>query len=168
MLRFCSNFTTTPYRRSAYRKVVIAFGCNIGNCKEQIEKALNLIGEKVLIKKVSSIYISEPYGVKNQPVFHNGILIGYTKLSPYGLLKFLKEIEKKVGRKERCRWCERELDLDIVYYQNLIINREDLKIPHYDRLNRRFVIEPLLEIEPFFSDPIAGSLKTYFKRRLSY
>jgi 2-amino-4-hydroxy-6-hydroxymethyldihydropteridine diphosphokinase len=151
-----------------YQKVVIAFGCNIGNCQKQIEEALKFLTENVLIKNVSSIYISEPYGVENQPQFHNGVLIGYTKLSPYKLLNFLKDIEKKVGRKERCRWCEREIDLDIVYYENLKLNREDLKIPHYDRLNRKFVVEPLLELEPTFYDPIVGSLKTYAKRRLSY
>ena len=157
-----------PLRCNVYREVIIAFGCNVGNCKEQINRALKLLAAKVIIKKVSSLHISDPYGIKNQPKFYNGVLVGYTKLKPYELLRFLKGIEQKVGRKQRCRWCEREIDLDIVYYENLKIDREDLKIPHYDRLNRRFVIEPLLEIEPFFCDPIVGCLKNYSKRRLFY
>ncbi len=146
-----SGARTTLSRR--WEKVIIAFGCNVGNCPENIEKALNLLGERVVIRKVSKIYITEPYGVKNQPPFHNGVLIGYTRLTPYRLLRFLKRIEKLVGRRERCRWCEREIDLDIVYYGCLKMSFEDLKIPHPDRLNRVFVLKPLLEIEPTFFDP---------------
>lgn len=135
-------------------EVVIAFGCNIGNCEKQIKLALELLKGFVTPKRVSSIIKSKPYGVENQPEFLNGVLIGWTKLSPYKLLKFLKETEKRIGRKERCRWCEREIDLDIIYYGNLQVRFEDLIIPHPDRLNRPFVIKPLLEIEPSFVDPV--------------
>jgi 2-amino-4-hydroxy-6-hydroxymethyldihydropteridine diphosphokinase len=145
-------------------EVIIAFGCNIGNCKKQIKLALELLEEFVILKKVSSVIKSKPYGVENQPEFFNGVLIGRTRLSPYRLLKILKEIERRVGRKERCRWCEREIDLDIVYYGNLKIDFEDLKIPHPDRLNRSFVIEPLLEIEPNFVDPLLKRSLKLLKR----
>jgi 7,8-dihydro-6-hydroxymethylpterin-pyrophosphokinase len=61
-------------------------------------------------------------------------------------------VEKELGRRERCRWCEREIDLDIIYYDSLRVDFEDLKIPHPDRLNRTFVLQPLAEIEPTFVD----------------
>jgi len=136
--------------------VVIAFGCNVGDCKAQIDRALKLLSQRVAVKKVSTPVVSKPYGVENQPEFVNGVLYGFTKLKPYSLLRFLKEVEKKVGRVERCRWCEREIDLDIIYYENLEISFEDLKIPHYDRLNRSFVLKPLAEILPAFEDPKTG------------
>ncbi|NPA14001.1 MAG: 2-amino-4-hydroxy-6-hydroxymethyldihydropteridine diphosphokinase [Aquificae bacterium] len=137
-------------------KVIIAFGCNVGDCPKNIKESLKRLERKVFLKKVSSIYLSQPYGVKNQPPFYNGVVLGYTNLTPYRLLEFLKTIERQVGRKPRCRWCEREIDLDIVYYGSLTIQREDLKIPHPDRLNRDFVLVPLLEVEPTFKDPILG------------
>jgi len=135
---------------------VIAFGCNLGDCKGQIERALKLLSKEVFIRKLSPIVISEPYGVKNQPKFHNGVLYGFTELKPYDLLRFLKEVEKLVGRVERCRWCEMEIDLDIVYYDGLILSFDDLTIPHLDRLNRDFVLKPLAEILPAFVDPVVG------------
>ena len=138
-------------------KVVIAYGCNVGDCPKQIATALEELSKEVKILKLSKPFKSEPYGVKNQPPFLNGVLIGYTKLPPMELLRFLKAVERKVGRKERCRWCEREIDLDIVYYGNLKIRFEELTIPHADRLNRDFVLKPLREIEPTFVDPVVGT-----------
>ncbi len=137
-------------------RVVIAFGCNLGNCQKQIAAALEECSKKINIIKVSKIHISKPYGVKNQPSFHNGVFIGFTKLPPLELLKFLKNVERKVGRKPRCRWCAREIDLDIVYYGNLKLRLKELVIPHPDRLNREFVLKPLVEIEPYFLDPEVG------------
>jgi len=147
--------TVEGKRRRLHKRwveVVIAFGCNVGDCPNRIGSAIKLLSQKVLVKKVSPIVISEPYGVKNQPPFHNGVLIGFTRLTPYGLLRFLKQVEKELGRRERCRWCEREIDLDIIYYDSLRVDFEDLKIPHPDRLNRTFVLQPLAEIEPTFVD----------------
>ena len=135
-------------------KVFIAFGCNIGNCKKQIETALRLLQKEIILKRVSPLYPSKPYGVENQPDFINGVALGYTRLKPHALLRFLKSVEKKVGRRERCRWCEREIDLDIIYYGNLKIEGKELTIPHRDRLNRDFVIIPLAQLCPTLLDPI--------------
>jgi len=148
------------------QRVVVAFGCNIGNCKRQIETALRELEREVKLLKVSNIMLSEPYGVKEQPPFHNGVLVGYTKLPPLELLRFLKSVERKVGRKKRCRWCEREIDLDIVYYGNLTFKSEELTIPHPDRLNRVFVLKPLWEIEPTFIDPVVGKSAAELLKRL--
>ncbi|HIQ25829.1 MAG TPA: 2-amino-4-hydroxy-6-hydroxymethyldihydropteridine diphosphokinase [Aquifex aeolicus] len=149
-------------------EVVIAFGCNIGNCERQIKTALFFVKQEVYVKGVSPLYRSKPYGVKDQPDFYNGLLYGFTRLSPYGLLNFLKEIEKKVGRKERCRWCEREIDLDIIYYGKLLINFQDLIIPHPDRFNRDFVLIPADWISPTLKDPLLlktpkGLIKRFLK-----
>ncbi len=136
--------------------VVVAFGCNVGDCKGQIEKALKEVSGRVKILLLSDVMVSEPYGVENQPPFLNGVFFGYTFLRPFELLSFLKEVEKKVGRKPRCRWCEREIDLDIIYYGNLELRFEELKVPHPDRLNRDFVLKPLAEIVPTLIDPLVG------------
>jgi len=121
-----------------------------------MERALELLGEAVVIRGVSSFVRSKPYGVGGQPDFLNGVAYGYTSLKPYGLLRFLKSVERRLGRRERCRWCEREIDLDLIYYDGLKLSFDDLKVPHYDRLNRWFVIKPLAEILPTFVDPVVG------------
>ena len=136
--------------------VVIAFGCNVGDCQKQIALALELVKREIHLKRVSPIYKSKPYGVENQPDFLNGVFFGYTHLKPFDLLRFLKWVEKKVGRKPRCRWCEREIDLDVVYYGTLEVHFEELKIPHPDRVNRDFVLKPLDWITPNFEDPLLG------------
>ena len=145
--------------------VVIAFGCNIGNCQKQIETAIRLVKKEVYLRGVSPVYRSKPYGVTNQPDFYNGILYGFTRLKPYALLRFLKEVEKLVGRKERCRWCEREIDLDIVYYGKLFVEFEDLKIPHPDRLNRDFVLIPACWLLPTWEDTLLKRTVKVLARR---
>jgi len=136
--------------------VIIAFGCNVGDCRKQIDLALELVKKEIVLKKVSPLYKSKPYGVENQPEFLNGVFFGYTRLKPFDLLRFLKGVEKEVGRKPRCRWCEREIDLDVVYYGDLKVHFEELKIPHTDRVNRDFVLKPLDWILPSFEDPLLG------------
>ena len=136
--------------------VVVAFGCNVGDCQKQIDLALELLRKKIHLKRVSPIYKSKPYGVENQPDFLNGVIFGYTRLKPFDLLRFLKWVEREVGRKPRCRWCEREIDLDVVYYGDLKVHFEELKIPHPDRVNRDFVLKPLDWILPNFEDPLLG------------
>jgi len=151
------------------KKTIIAFGCNIGNCPETFYKAIEEIKKEIIIRRISSLYLTPAYGVRNQPDFYNAVLLGYTILPPYKLLNFLKKIEKKLGRKLRCRWCEREIDLDIIYYENYSIRLEDLIIPHKDRLNRLFVLLPLSEIEPAFIDSITQRpIKTFIKKLLKW
>ncbi|NPB05346.1 MAG: 2-amino-4-hydroxy-6-hydroxymethyldihydropteridine diphosphokinase [Aquificae bacterium] len=134
--------------------VVVAYGCNRGDCPSQIERALLSVRREVFVRGVSKPVVSEPYGVKNQPPFLNGVLFGYTRLAPFALLRFLKAVEREVGRKPRCRWCEREIDLDLIYYDDLVLEFEELKVPHPDRLNRPFVLGPLAELLPTFVDPL--------------
>ena len=89
-----------------------------GDRLEYILKAFEFLKEYGSIKKVSTLYISQPWGKIDQPEFLNGVLEFYTDLEPIGLLEVLKEIEEKAGRKPRERWGPREIDLDIPFLHN--------------------------------------------------
>ncbi len=128
-------------------KVYLALGSNVGNREENIKKAINLLAEKIKDIKVASFYETEPVGYTEQPKFINTVLKGYTKLSPEELLSFCQMVEKKVGRVYRFKWGPREIDIDILLYGDLKIDKPDLKIPHPYMLERDFVMTPLREIE---------------------
>ncbi|MEN2984529.1 MAG: 2-amino-4-hydroxy-6-hydroxymethyldihydropteridine diphosphokinase [Dictyoglomaceae bacterium] len=136
-------------------KVFIGIGTNLGDKRKNINEALNRLKDKGLnIIKISSIIETEPYGYKNQDNFLNAVCLIETDLSPFELLDLLLEVEKEMGRVRTIKWGPRIIDLDIIFYDDLIINHEKLIIPHSDAHNRIFVMEPLLEIEPDFLHPI--------------
>ena len=132
--------------------VILSLGSNIGSREKYLSKAIEEIEKFVEVEKISRIYETSPVGVENQDKFLNLVVIGDTKLSPHELLLKLKETEKRVGRKERFRWGPREIDIDIVYFKSEVIKEGDLVIPHPERLNRNFVIIPILELLPNFVD----------------
>ena len=134
-------------------KVVLSLGSNVGDRRKTIIKTISKLREKVKIEKVSSLYETEPWGYKNQNKFFNVVVSGETNLNPRDLLFFIKKLEKEMGRRERFRWGPREIDVDIIFYGDVILEEEDLKIPHKDYRDRDFVIIPLLEIEDEFIDP---------------
>lgn len=128
--------------------VLLSLGSNLGNKKENIERALEFLKNRKILKdiEVSSFYKTEPVGFKDQPEFLNVAVLGRTYLSASELLSECKNIEKKLGRKERPRWHEREIDLDIILYGSYQIHSEELSIPHPQAENRRFVLVPANEI----------------------
>lgn len=135
----------------------IAFGSNIGDRKTNIEKSLRMLEEKnIKILSTSSFYITEPYGYTDQPEFLNGVAKIKTEFTPRELLYILLDIEFKLGRERKIRWGPRTIDLDILFYDGLIVNEKDLVIPHPDLHNRRFVLDPLNEIAPEFIHPVFG------------
>lgn len=136
------------------KKVILGIGSNLGNKKQNIEKALNLIKEKTKIIKTSNLYVTEPVGYLNQNMFLNGVLILNTILKPLELLNFLKSIEKKLKRIKTFKNGPRTIDLDILYYEDKIIKQKDLIIPHPRLYERSFVLKPLNEIDPEFIDPV--------------
>lgn len=137
------------------RKTVIAIGTNLGDRKKNIETALNLMRERgINIVKVSSFYETEPYGYKEQPGFLNAAALCKTNLSPYELLETLLSIEKKMGRVRKIHWGPRIIDLDIIFYEDFVINEKGLSIPHPDMQNREFVLKPLNEIVPCYVHPV--------------
>jgi len=110
----------------------------------------------IKVEKVSSIIETEPYGYEDQPRFLNAVCIAQTPLSPHELLNTLLQIERNMGRVRTIRWGPRIIDLDIVFYEDLVLNEEDLIIPHPDAHNRTFVLEPLCEIAPDLIHPVMG------------
>ncbi|MCD8198628.1 MAG: 2-amino-4-hydroxy-6-hydroxymethyldihydropteridine diphosphokinase [Phascolarctobacterium sp.] len=135
--------------------VYIALGSNLGDREENLKTALKKLEEKGLeIIKVSSFFETEPYGVKNQPMFLNAACGVKTNLPPEGLLKLLLSIEQEMGRKRCRRWGERNIDLDLLFYDDIVLNTQDLILPHPDLQNRDFVLAPLMEIAPDFLHPV--------------
>ena len=127
-------------------KVILSIGTNIGNKTVNLQKSVELLGSKVKIKKVSSIYSSEALLFTEQADFFNIVLEIIYEDSPQNLLKILKTIEEDMGREQNFRYGPRIIDLDIIFFNNQIVSEENLQIPHYDWQNRKFVIEPLHEI----------------------
>ncbi len=131
----------------------IALGSNVEPRLKYLTLAvdqLQFLGE---IKRIAPLYHSSAYGVENQADFFNSACILGTNLLPLDLLKSLKDIEEKLGRKERFRWGPREIDLDIIFYGNEIIKEEGLVIPHPDYKNRRFVLLPISDMDPDLIPP---------------
>lgn len=139
-------------------KVFLSIGSNEGNRLKNILLSIIKISqlEDTYIENISSVYETEPYGVKEQNFFLNLVISIRTKLSPRKLFENLKMIENDIGRIDRGRWQPREIDIDILFYDKLTMNEEDLQIPHTDLHNRIFVLEPFCEIEPEFIHPVLG------------
>lgn len=133
--------------------VYLGLGSNIDNLEQNLltaQKEIAKIGE--IIKK-SSLYKTEPVNYKNQPDFLNFALVLSTELSAPDLILKLKEIERKMGRIKRIDQGPRLIDIDILFYNNEIINQSDLRIPHPELSQRSFVLTPLNEIDRNFIDP---------------
>jgi 2-amino-4-hydroxy-6-hydroxymethyldihydropteridine diphosphokinase len=126
----------------------------VGDRMNNIKKAINILSKYVEIIKVSNIYETEPWGYTKQDTFLNACVLINTELEPYELLKICKNIEKELKRKQRFKWGPREIDLDIIFYGNLVLEKEDLNIPHKYMFERDFVIVPLNDISPDWKHPI--------------
>lgn len=137
-------------------KVYIGIGSNKGNRVENIKKSLKELEKISKIKKISFFYKNPPINAKGG-YFLNGIVELEVDISPYELLKNLKEIEKKIGRKiPHEKGDAREIDLDIIFYGKSIIKSLILKIPHPEYRKREFVLLPLLKINDKIIDPETG------------
>ena len=126
--------------------IYIALGSNLGDKENNMKEALQRLAQKgVTVCKVSGFMATRPYGVTDQPDFLN---------SPTELLRVLLQIEQEMGRKRIRRWGERNIDLDLLLYEDRIINLPDLQVPHPDMQNRDFVLRPLVQIAPEAVHPI--------------
>jgi len=133
----------------------VAFGSNMGDREKYIYDAINYItnNDEIRIVKQSKIIETLPYGFENQANFLNGVLEIETLMTPLELLTYCKNLEKMAGRVKAEHWGPRPLDLDILFYDNEIIDMANLTIPHVDIQNRTFVLGPMMEIAPYFRHP---------------
>lgn len=139
-----------------WHEVYLSVGSNMGDRKAFIDGAVQALKENVSIRnvKVSSMLVTKPYGGVEQDDFINAAISLETTMNPTNLLAFLHEIEAKANRKREIHWGPRTLDLDILFYDKLIYEDDELIIPHVDLENRYFVLKPLAEIAPNFRHPI--------------
>ena len=129
-------------------KAVIALGANIGNPKEQMDLAVALLQESLDVSAVSSYFTTAPVGGPEQPDYLNAVCIADSELPAANLLALLHGIEKVLGRERIEHWGPRTIDLDLIQYGSLLSYADELLLPHPRAHERRFVLEPWLEVEP--------------------
>lgn len=141
-----------------WKKAYLCLGSNLGDREKNIKRAIRLIEKtpEIKVSKVSSLYETEAVGDKDQGRFLNQTIEVSTTFSPYEILGRLWKIENRLGRKRKKRWGPRIIDLDILLYGELVINEEDLKIPHSHMHERAFVLVPLVEIASMARHPASG------------
>lgn len=141
-----------------WHEAFIAIGSNLGESEEILRRSKTIFfnNTDVRLLKEATLIKTKPYGVTDQPDFINGMWKIETVLSPIELLDVCNDEEKREKRQRLVHWGPRTLDLDIIYYDNQIINTERLTIPHPDMANRAFVLEPLKEVDSNIKHPITG------------
>ncbi|SHI89685.1 dihydroneopterin aldolase / 2-amino-4-hydroxy-6-hydroxymethyldihydropteridine diphosphokinase [Clostridium cavendishii DSM 21758] len=139
-----------------WHRVYISLGSNLGNKEENLNNALKLMEDSnyINILKVSNFIKTEPWGYENQDEFLNGVCEIKTLLSPKELVKFLLNIEAELKRERTIKWGPRTIDLDVLLYDDMITEDEEILIPHPRMHLRRFVMEPLTEIAPYVFHPV--------------
>lgn len=136
----------------------VALGSNMGDKKKYLDDALAQLqtNPRIRLKQTASYRETEPYGGVEQESFLNSMCQIETLLDPNELLEELHRIEQLADRKREIHWGPRTLDLDIIYYDDLVMTTEALTIPHMDMANRTFVLEPLCELAPYLTHPVTG------------
>ena len=136
-------------------KVYLLLGSNLGDRQNLLAEARKQIGLQIgLIQKTSALYETAAWGVEDQEAFLNQVLEVETVLPPEALLTRNQEIEKGLGRIRKERWGARLLDIDILFYDDLILESDNLTIPHPQLHNRRFTLVPLAEIASGLVHPV--------------
>ena len=139
-------------------RVFLSIGSNLGDRVANIQQAVSMLSldNRIKILKTSSFYETQPWGNKNQPWFINAAMAIETVLDPEELLSIFQNIEAKLGRKRELfkKWSERTLDIDILMYDEQIINSKNLIIPHPYMHERAFVLVPMLEVKADLVHPI--------------
>jgi len=134
----------------------LCLGSNLGEREENLCQALTLLSAKANLEKVSSVYETEPVGYKEQPLFLNLVCRITTDLSPDELLHLAKDVETGMGRVPSFTNAPRIIDIDILFYEDRVMNTQNLTIPHPRLQDRAFVLIPLAEIAPDLVHPKLG------------
>jgi 2-amino-4-hydroxy-6-hydroxymethyldihydropteridine diphosphokinase len=139
--------------------VYLALGSNLGDKNLNLQRALQLIAEKIgIFSAISSVYETQPWGFESPNTFLNSVVAVETTLSPFEVLTVSQEIEKETGRTGKTvnTYQDRVIDIDLILYGNQIIQSQELEIPHPLFHQRLFVLEPLNEIAPELVHPVLG------------
>lgn len=139
-----------------WHQAFVAVGSNLGERENYIQMGIEALKARkdCKVEQVSEIITTSPYGVTDQPDFLNGMIKMRTLLTPWELLRVLQETEQQAGRERLTHWGPRTLDLDIIFYDDQVIDARELQIPHPDMRNREFVLKPLAELAPYLRHPL--------------
>lgn len=142
---------------TAKTSVYLLLGSNLGDKHQNLETARFFLQKEVgLLVAQSAIYETAPWGLEEQPLFYNQLLILETELNPQTLLEKALHIEQKIGRERVRKWDRRVIDIDILYFGSHVISEPNLQIPHPLLHQRRFALVPLAALAPDFQHPIFG------------
>jgi 2-amino-4-hydroxy-6-hydroxymethyldihydropteridine diphosphokinase len=131
-------------------KYYLGLGSNIEPKLEFLKSAVKKLNALGHVVQKSSVYVTEPWGIKNQSQFYNAVVELHTQLTPQTLLTHIKSIEKEIGRSSTFQWGPREIDIDILFSNFFHIQEPTLQIPHKQFPNRRFVLVPMAEVNGKF------------------
>ncbi|MDD5986754.1 MAG: 2-amino-4-hydroxy-6-hydroxymethyldihydropteridine diphosphokinase [Eubacteriales bacterium] len=138
-------------------RAALSIGSNMGDRRAHIEEALRQLAQRAgTLEAVSEFVETAPYGYTAQDDFLNGAVILDTNLQPHDLLSVIHDIEENLHRVRIIHWGPRTIDIDIVLFDDKIVEEDDLTIPHCDFRHRDFVLRPLAEIAPNWRDPVTG------------
>ena len=142
-------------QNSNLQTVYLLLGSNLGNSREILNKAIELLSQKIgVIILQSKDYETKPWGIINQPDFLNLAIAIHTKLKPLEILEQTQSIENQLGRVRKEKWGARLIDIDIIFYGNETVDEPNLKVPHPLMQERDFALIPLAEIAPDFLHPV--------------
>ncbi len=145
-----------PVNQMSTNTVTLALGTNLGDRPENLRAAIAALPPVVTVHQQSFVYETPPWGVTDQPSFLNMIIIGETGQMPQELLKSLKELETRLGRIPSIHYGPRKIDLDILFYDDLILDTPQLTLPHPHLHERAFVLVPLAQLAPERIHPALG------------
>jgi 2-amino-4-hydroxy-6-hydroxymethyldihydropteridine diphosphokinase len=136
--------------------VYLALGTNLGDRRANLRAAVKALPPEVRLLAESPIYETPPWGYAGQPAFLNQVIKAETELGPRALLAYLKRLETELGRMPTFRYGPRQIDLDILFYDDVILNEDGLTIPHPRLPERAFVLVPLADLAPDLQHPVLG------------
>ena len=155
----------TDEQDAIHHRVFLGLGSNIGDRDAHLAAALKALAAVVMVERISSVYDTAPMHYTNQPRFHNLVCEAETSLAPVALLQSMKEIERRLGRTQGPRYGPRVIDIDLLFYDHLVLQSDALTLPHPRLPERAFVLAPLAEIAPMLTHPVLGDTMAVLLQR---